>query len=107
MTDIKAEIVRRQSNTAKVYTLLRERVGTWVNVHELARVGGFSAWRTRVSDARDLCSADEEIIWNGKTAESAYMLRPKSLGRDASDFAPRNWTTDGPFTDGFRLTPPE
>ena len=71
---------RRETRTEKIYALLKSRAGTWVSVHALAQVGGFCAWRTRISDARELAAANEcEILWNGDQVESAYMLRPKRI----------------------------
>jgi len=81
------EFERRQTNTEKVYALFRAKPGQWIGPHELAHVGGFSAWRTRVSEARALAAKQDcEILWNGKnSSETAYMLRPCRLGRDASE----------------------
>lgn len=42
----------RQTFTSRVAAYLTARAGEWVDAHELARVGGFAAWRTRVSNAR-------------------------------------------------------
>ena len=78
------ELERRHSNTEKVYALLRAHFGRWVKIRTIARVGGFAAWRTRVSEARALCAADEELVWNEKPLDSAYMIRPKRLGPDAA-----------------------
>jgi hypothetical protein len=79
---MKAELDRRHTKTEAILDLLRSRRGQWIDIHELARAGGFSAWRTRVSDARAFLDADEEIIWNKRTIDSAYMLRHKLQGRD-------------------------
>lgn len=66
----------RQNLTQAIYDHLRERFGCWVDARELAQVGGFCAWRTRVSDARDLATAaGYEIVWNADVRRSAYMLR--------------------------------
>ena len=40
------------SRLENVRTLLVARSGEWVDGRELARVGGFAAWRTRLSDCR-------------------------------------------------------
>ena len=79
------ELTRRKSARDCVYELLVEHQQQWVGVHELARVGGFAAWRTRVSECRELAARDgSEILWNGSVKDSKYMLRPKRLGRDAA-----------------------
>lgn len=36
----------------RVEALLTARRGVWVNARELAEVGGFAAWRTRLSNVR-------------------------------------------------------
>lgn len=38
--------------TERVLDLLTSRPGEWVDGHLLAQVGGYAAWRSRVSDAR-------------------------------------------------------
>lgn len=72
------EYARRASLTTAVLDLLLSKPYQWITVHELAKVGGFSAWRTRVSDARhiihDRCAGD--IVWNGKVKDSAYRYEP-------------------------------
>jgi len=42
----------------------------------LQHVGGFCAWRTRVSNARQIIERDGlgQIEWNGKARESAYRF---------------------------------
>ena len=85
MNSLHPEFAKRKSATERVYELLVQFQMQWVDVPALAKAGGFCAWRTRVSDARVLAERDgSEIIWNGSTVESKYMLRPKPLGRDAS-----------------------
>ena len=80
------ELARRKSATERVYELLVERNQQWVDIHDLAKVGGFAAWRSRVAEARELAARDgSEIIWNGSVKASKYMLRPTRLGRDAAD----------------------
>ena len=70
----------RETRTEKIYALLKSRAGTWVPVRALAEVGGFCAWRTRISEARELAAAnDYEIVWNNDQVESAYMLRPTRI----------------------------
>ena len=36
----------------RVAHLLMSRKGRWVEVHQIAAVGGFASWRSRISDAR-------------------------------------------------------
>lgn len=107
MKDLGAAIMRRRSKTLQVLDLFRSKPGQWINVHELAKVGGFAAWRSRVADSRKLAEKDGELIeWNGKEADSAYRLRPAPLGRDAGEFVERRWNETGAFQDdGFKLRP--
>jgi hypothetical protein len=84
------ELARRKTARECVYELLLERQQQWVGIHDLARVGGFAAWRTRVSECRELAARDgSEILWNGSVKDSKYMLRPKRLGRDAGTAIPQ------------------
>lgn len=77
---------RRRSNTHAVYEFFRAHRNQWIDVHHLAQVGGFAAWRTRVSDARTLAEADgDEILWNRNVRSSAYMLRTRRIGRSADE----------------------
>jgi len=79
------EFARRKSATERVYELLVERTQCWVDVPTLAKAGGLCAWRTRISEARELAARDgSEIIWNGSVKDSKYMLRPTRIGRDAA-----------------------
>jgi len=82
------ELTRRKTATERVYELLVEHNQRWVDVHALAHVGGFAAWRSRVVEARELAARDgSEIVWNGSVKDSKYMLRPTRLGRDAMEHA--------------------
>ncbi len=82
---VASEIRRRQTRTERVLELFQARLNQWIDVHDLASVGGFSAWRTRVSEARELAEQDGFTIeWNHKLATSAYRLIRKPLGPDAS-----------------------
>jgi hypothetical protein len=83
---MQTEIKRRSSLTDSVLDLMRAQKNQWVGVHELAKVGGYCAWRTRVSDARKLAELDGETIqWNGQVRESAYRLIDQPLGREAGE----------------------
>lgn len=75
----------RQTYTAKVIALFQSRPKEWIEVHELAAVGGFAAWRTRVSEAREsLERGGGTLEWNHKQRQSAYRYLPWTpLGRDA------------------------
>ena len=64
-----------------VYDLLSARRGQWVDGRELAKVGGYAAWRTRVSDLRRLYGLTVEnresrrTLTSGETvAVSEYRL---------------------------------
>src|SRR5262245_60112241 len=72
------------SYTEKVMELFRSHPHTWIPAPEIATVGGFCGWRTRVSNARERFEKEDwTIVWNNKARSSAYMLREKPLGRDA------------------------
>ena len=72
---MKAEIQRRQGKTQAVIELFQLRPGVWIDAETLAKVGGFCAWRTRVSDARK--ALDGSLEWNGDVRESAYRFVPQ------------------------------
>jgi hypothetical protein len=76
------EAERRKSRTDRIEELFRSRPGAWINVPELADVGGFCAWRTRVADARQRIEqvGDGTIEWNRNIRASAYRWVP--LTRD-------------------------
>jgi hypothetical protein len=75
---MKDEIERRESYTAHVLDYFRARPNTWIDVHTLAYIGGFAAWRTRVSDARKTVKEDGgDIEWNGSVRQSAYRYVPR------------------------------
>ncbi len=106
---MKDEFARRANKTADVLALFRRKPLTWIGVHELAHVGGFAAWRTRVSDARKVLEADGgSLVWNENRDESAYMFKPYvPLGRSADKPAADRWAVpDAPYADSekFELT---
>lgn len=75
---MKAEIERRASYTAAVLELFLSRPFEWIDVRTLAEIGGFSGWRTRVSESRQIvldrrCGA---IEWNNQVKASAYRYVP-------------------------------
>lgn len=78
---MRAELERRASLTEAVRDLFLSRPGVWIPVRVLADVGGFAAWRTRVSDARHLIEADDcgTIRWNGQVKDSAYRYEPRAI----------------------------
>lgn len=57
-SSMKAEIERRQSNTEQVVAYFRQHEGAWIDTRTLEQVGGRNAWRTRVSDARKVFTAE-------------------------------------------------
>ncbi len=72
---MKAEIQRRAGKTQAVIDLFQCRPGVWIDAETLAKVGGFCAWRTRVSDARK--ALDGSLEWNGDVRESMYRFVPQ------------------------------
>lgn len=87
MTRVKNEINRRRTRTDAVLDLFRSRPLQWIGVHELAQVGGFAAWRSRVAEARGMIEAGGgSLTWNKQVQDSAYMFTPYTpLGRDAAE----------------------
>lgn len=79
------QIAVRHRYTQDLVAYFIARPGVWIEAHELARVGGFCSWRTRVSEARkQLQESGADIEWNGKARQSAYRYRPfKAIGRSA------------------------
>ncbi len=75
---MKAEIQRRQGKTQAVMDLFALRPGVWIDVVALAKVGGFAAWRTRVSDARKAFEKDGlgTVQWNRQVRGSMYRFVP-------------------------------
>ncbi len=75
---MKAEIERRASYTAAVLDLFLSRPFDWIDVRTLAEIGGFAAWRTRVSDARQIVTDRQcgAIEWNNQIKASAYRYVP-------------------------------
>lgn len=81
----KSEGDRRKNATELVLALFTAYPNEWISWRDVAKVGGVCAWRTRISDARRIAKRDGAIIeWNKSVKHSAYRLRPKPLGRDAS-----------------------
>ena len=81
-----AEIRARQSRNDAVRDLFLAHPNRWLSVKQLAKVGGFAAWRSRVAEVRiALHEADNGTIqWNGDSKDSRYRyLRQKPLGPDA------------------------
>lgn len=77
----------RTSKREAIERYFREHPGVWIGVHTLAHIGGFAAWRTRVSEARLLFESEGgSLTWNQSSLDSQYMYRPQApLGRDASE----------------------
>src|SRR4051812_30206099 len=75
---MKDEIARRASNTQHVLNLLKALPNEWIPARDIACVGGFLAWRTRISDARQMVKEDGgDIEWNGQVRQSAYRYVPR------------------------------
>ncbi len=83
MTSLAPELARRQTNTDKVLALFRAKPMEWIDAHDIALVGGFMAWRTRVADARAIAeNSGWTIEWN-KQRYSMYRYRPIPQGPSA------------------------
>jgi hypothetical protein len=97
---MREEIERRATFTTAVLEFFQSHPLEWIDVHQLADVGGFAAWRSRVADARRIVKREGgDIVWNHEPRNSCYRYHPQApLGRDAGEQVPREWNTDGPFT---------
>lgn len=84
---VSQQIAVRQTYTQKVIALFKSRPLEWLTVQELAQVGGFAAWRSRISDARQILEAEGGTLeWNHKIRLSAYRWLPyRKLGRDSAE----------------------
>ena len=84
---MKDEFGRRHSLTDAIMAYFSARPNTWIPVHELAKVGGFCGWRTRLSESRKIFEANEifprTIQWNGQARQSAYRVVAVPVGRSA------------------------
>jgi hypothetical protein len=83
------DFAQRRRRLDLILELFQSRPGQWISVHELARVGGFTAWRTRTSEARQqLVKAGAGTIeWNHEQIEGAYRFVPfVRLGPDPSQY---------------------
>lgn len=77
MSSLSPEIARRHGKRDDIIALFQSRPLQWIGIHELAHVGGFAAWRTRVSEARqELEAKDGAVTWNEDCRNSAYMFTP-------------------------------
>lgn len=65
--------------TDRVAAYLWSRAGQWVDGRELAQVGGYAAWRSRVSDCRTnlgLTIENRTYRRNGYTVSEYRLVRP-------------------------------
>lgn len=103
---VKDEREKQAGKVAALYAYLKARFGQNVPLPELSDAIGSQCGSTKISQARKHAKAEGyEIKWNGDTNASAYMLRPKSLGRDAADRIGAPWDQDRPYAEPFKLTP--
>jgi hypothetical protein len=67
---------RPLSLTERVLGVLEAKAGQWVDGRVLANVGGYAAFRTRISDARKLYGVTIENRWRTvkKTDGSRYRV---------------------------------
>lgn len=93
---MKTEISRRQNYAEQLEAFLRARPGAWIAAVDFEQFGR-QAWRTRLSEVRQVIEAEGGVIENRQrrvplgasetsyTILSEYRYRPQALGRDASD----------------------
>lgn len=90
---MKAEMQRRQSLADALQALFQSRVGEWISLAELARVGGTGGFRTRISELRLQRGMHiEHNGFNGAKSAHRYLSNPLG-GRDASACVPGNIQT--------------
>ncbi len=85
--NVATEIQSRHSRNERVKALFLSKPAKWISVKELAKVGGYCSWRTRVAEVRVQLKKDDDgtIQWNGDVNDSRYRyLRHTPLGPDAS-----------------------
>ncbi len=82
---VSENIAVRQTYTQKVIALFESRPKEWIDVKELAQVGGFAAWRSRIAEARPQLEKDGGTLeWNHHQSNSAYRYLPyEPVARDA------------------------
>ncbi len=85
MTALSAELSVRHRYTEDVIAYFAAKPGVWIEARDLAKIGGFCSWRTRISEARKQFKKDGgDIEWNGQVRASAYRYVPfTKLGPDA------------------------
>jgi len=122
MAALTAERERRQAKADDVMALFKSKPGVWIDWTELAKVGGGAAWRTRVSECRQIVKADRGQIENRQSRTvtqgphglkvsgpvvSEYRYLPyEPLGRDASIPVPDHWPAfDAPIQEVWSLKP--
>lgn len=76
------DLLAKQSLCARVARMLLSKRGQWVDGRELARVGGYAAYRTRISDLRQapwwfqIDNRVRTVTEDGRTFKvSEYVLR--------------------------------
>lgn len=86
-TQITAELVSRSTRNERIRALFLSKPSHWISVKELAKAGGFAAWRSRIAEVRLQFHAEENgtIQWNGNPKDSRYRyLKQIPLGPDAA-----------------------
>ncbi len=81
------EIAHLNKLNQRVHDLFMSKPAKWLSVKQLAKVGGFSGWRSRVSQVRTYLETRDEgtIQWNGDVKDSRYRyLKHRPLGPDAA-----------------------
>jgi hypothetical protein len=80
-------MAERPTFTDRVADLFRSMPGQWIDGRTLAQVGGFAAWRSRVSDARlaygmDIRNRQRRETRDGRevvVTEYCYFPQPRAL----------------------------
>ncbi len=87
---VSENIAVRQTYTQKMIALFESRPKEWIDVKELAQVGGFAAWRSRIAEARPQLEKNGGTLeWNHHQRTSAYRFLPYvPVARDAGQPEP-------------------
>lgn len=72
--NMRDERERRQTNTAKVIALLTARPKEWINATVFMELAGAMAWRTRISEARQVIERDGGKLENRQQRTSGVVV---------------------------------
>jgi hypothetical protein len=88
-----------QTFTDRVAALFKSMPGQWIDARVIAQVGGFAAWRTRISecrqrgmpDIRNRQRVEDTPIGSYKVTEYCYFPEPQPRALDEAEDQPLPW----------------